>query len=139
MNYIKKNNSYILKFDQDEKLVQLIEEFVIKHRIKFGWLSGLGACKGAELGFYDLENQDYKWQTFTELSEITNLTGNVSWLKDEPKVHIHITLSDNKFNTYGGHLKELIVGGTVELKLDLVEHKISRVFDEKTGLNTLEL
>ncbi len=139
MNYIKTTNCYILKFNQDEKLVELIEEFVKKHKIKFGWLSGLGACKGVELGFYDLENQDYKWQTFTELSEITNLTGNVSWLNNEPKVHIHITLSDDKFNSYGGHLKELIVGGTVELKLDLIERKISRVYDEKTGLNTLDV
>ena len=138
MKYIKNNDSYILRFSQDEQLVKLLEEFVLEHKVKSAWLSGLGACKGVELGFYDLETQEYQWQTFTKLSEITNLTGNVSWLNNIPKTHIHITLTDDDFKAYGGHLKELIVGGTVEIKLTLGQQKLKRVFDDTTGLNVLD-
>lgn len=139
MKYVKKSDSYILRFSQDEQLVMLLEGFVLEHKIKFAWLSGLGACKGVELGFYNLDTQEYQWRTFTKLSEIINLTGNVSWLNNKPKAHLHITLTDDDFKAYGGHLKELIVGGTVEIKLALSQQKLKRVFDDTTGLNVLDL
>ncbi len=139
MNYLKVTNGYLLRFDKDEKLVEELDGFVQSKKIKSGWVTGLGAAKGAEIGYYNLEKQEYEWQTIAKLTEITNLTGNISQINGSPSVHIHITLSDKQLNVVGGHLKELIVGGTLEVYLVNFALDIVRSFDEDTGLNTFSL
>lgn len=139
MKALKYSEGYILKFSKDELLVNEILKFSKKNKIKFAWFDGLGAAQGVELGYYSINSQDYQWQTFTKLAEVTNLTGNVSILNNEHFVHAHITLTDEHFKAFGGHLKELVVGGTVEINLRLINKNINRVYEETTGLNVLDL
>lgn len=139
MNYHKVSDGYLLKFSKDEKLVENLTASVKEHKIRAAWLMGLGGAQGVELGFYNLEQQEYEWHTVTHLAEITNLTGNIAWQNNSPAPHIHITLSDNKLRSFGGHLKELIVGGTVEVNLTVLDKKLERSFDQETGLNLLNI
>lgn len=139
MNHHKIPTGYLLRFSKGEKLVESLTAFIKEHKIKAGWLTGLGGVQGAEVGFYNLEKQEYEWHSSVSLAEITNLSGNIAWQNDEPVIHIHITLSDDKLRAYSGHLKELVVGGTVEINLTVFDKKLERKFDEETGLNLLDL
>ena len=67
--------------------------------------------------------------------EIVSATGTIS----PDGCHIHISVSDDKLQTYGGHLKNgCIVNTTVELiLLELDEYNFTREMDEKTGYKEL--
>lgn len=67
--------------------------------------------------------------------EIVSITGTIS----ENGVHIHIAVSDNKGNTFGGHLKEgCIINTTAEIVLlELDNYQFTREYDEKTGYDEL--
>lgn len=139
MTHKKVSQGYIVKFTQKEKLIHELKQFIFKQKIKSAWLNGLGAAAGATLGFYDIENQLYEWHDYTSLAEITNLTGNVSWHNEDPVIHLHGTFTGKDMQAYGGHVKELIVGGTCEMLIITNNHIINRKHDDTTGLNTLEL
>lgn len=139
MTHKKVPNGYIVRLDKDEKLIEQLKKFALTHKIKSGWLSGLGAAAGATLGFYDVDNQQYEWHDITSLAEITNLTGNIAWHKDDPVVHVHGTFSSKNLKAYGGHVKELIVGGTCEIFITEFDQTITRKHDDNTGLTSLEI
>lgn len=72
-----------------------------------------------------------------ECFEIVSITGTVS--KDD--VHIHISVSDNKGATIGGHLKDgTIVDTTCEVVIyELNEYIFNREPDELTGYDELAI
>ena len=74
-------------------------------------------------------------ETVEDDFEIVSATGTIS----ENGCHIHISVSDDKLKTYGGHLKNgCIVNTTVELVLlELDEYYFSREMDENTGYKEL--
>lgn len=132
---------HTLKLVKGELVVENIIKFIKDQNIKGGWVAGLGGLNWIELGFYELNVQDYTWQKFDELLELTNLTGNIAWQDGVPVLHAHATVSDSSFHAYGGHLKEAETGGTVELLIYAWEDEAGyvRKHDEDTGLNLLGL
>jgi predicted DNA-binding protein with PD1-like motif len=52
---------------------------------------------------------------------------------------MHITLSNNEYNAFGGHLNTAIVSATCEVILEELNGKLERSFDENTGLNLFKL
>lgn len=67
--------------------------------------------------------------------EIVSITGTIS----KEDVHIHISVSDNKGNTIGGHLKDgTIIDTTCELVIyELTDYAFTREFDPETGYDEL--
>ena len=117
-----------------------MNQLAVKEDLQAAWLQGLGGAESAELGYYDLETQQYNWQVFRDLREITSLQGNLAWVDNQPKWHIHGTLSARDYRAVGGHVKELVVGGTCELRLHLHgDISLKRKIDAATGLRLLDL
>ncbi len=139
MNYIAQDQSYIVRLSKGEQLVASLTSLVKKEDIQGAWISGLGGSLSVELGFYQLDTKYYDWKIFDQLLEITSLQGNVSWVDGEPKLHIHGSFSDEKMCGLGGHVKELTVSGTCEIKLDVIDVSLSRRHDEAIGLDLLDL
>lgn len=144
MNFIntsEDSTQYLLRFEKGELLISELTKFIKEKDIQSGWVSAIGGLAWAELGFYDLSSQEYSWQKFEELLELTSLLGNIAWSGDSPVLHLHANVSDASFHAYGGHLKEAEVAGTVELKIGKLgyESRIERTLDENTGLNLLNI
>ncbi len=74
-------------------------------------------------------------ETIEDDFEIVSATGTVS----KNGCHIHVSVSDDKLKTYGGHLKKgCIINTTVELiLLELDNIVFTREMDEKTGYKEL--
>lgn len=108
-----------------------IEDYVIKNHISGVILSCVGCLSKLTIRLADgksiLENEDY--------FEIVSITGTLS----EDGVHIHISVSDSKGKTIGGHLKDgCIVNTTAEIcLLEFQEVTFKREFDDETGYNEL--
>src|SRR3989344_423755 len=132
-------DDYIVRIDKGELLTENLLRLTKDQNIMGAWISGLGGALWAEVGFYNLTDKQYKSQKIEKLLEITSLTGNISWMGAEPVLHIHGTFSDEDMGTYGGHVLELAVAGTCELRLTETNEPINRMRSEEVGLNLFNL
>lgn len=132
--------NWILRLDRGELLIESLTAFAKEKDVKGGFISGLGAAQSAELSFYHLDKKEYSMKKFDGLMEITGLNGNLAWKNNEPIWHIHATLADENLQAIGGHVKELKVGGTLELFLHvIIDGGLNRKHSEEAGLDLLDL
>ncbi|MFH0712792.1 MAG: PPC domain-containing DNA-binding protein [Candidatus Jorgensenbacteria bacterium] len=117
-----------------EDLREEIEKIVKENDIQAGCiLSVVGSLSRASLRMADGK----KIKSWDKPFEIVAGTGTVS----VNGCHIHIAISDNDGNVFGGHLKEgCVVRTTAEIVLLVFsEAKYKRIFDEETGYNELKV
>lgn len=141
MTYRYDGYNWLVKLSKGELLGDSLQEVVKKENIRGAWISGLGGVLWVELGYYDLEQKKYHWQKRDDLPELTSLQGNVAWKDDQPLLHLHGTFSNTQMQGFGGHIKEMAVGGTCEILLHRWYETggLSRSEDGITGLTTLDV
>ena len=139
MKYIKTGAGYILRLVSGEEIIVELTKLCEKERITAGWVTGIGAIESVVLGFFDNESKSYIREEIDDYFEIVNLTGNIAVLEGNPILHLHITIGDNEFGAYGGHLFSATVSVTAELYVITFKDKFKRKLDAATGLNLLEI
>jgi len=120
---------------EDEDLLEIIASASRQTKISNGFFSLVGTLKKAKIGFY--RDGKYEPIEIAEPLEIVSCVGNVS-VKDKASiVHAHIAVSDEKGQTFGGHvLPGCLISVTGELMLvEAVGMRLEKKFDEKTKLN----
>jgi predicted DNA-binding protein with PD1-like motif len=137
MKYYELNTNYTLIFNKSENLIENLTEFCKRKSIPAGFFHGLGGALSAELGYYHLDEKQYQFQKLDQVLEIASLHGNVALKDGEPFIHAHAVLSDENLRTYGGHLKELTVGGTCEIHMRTFSDTWHREYDQETGLSLI--
>jgi uncharacterized protein len=116
-------------------LLQELTDLCIERNIVLGRIEAIGAVQKARIGFYNQENKTYEFTSFDRAMEINNLTGNISLKDGKPFVHAHVTLTDEKDVTIGGHLAEGTIVFACEFVLEVFTGSgFDRVFDKETGL-----
>lgn len=132
--------NWVVRLEKGEKLLEQLTSFAKDNDIPSCWISAIGACQQAELGYYDLEKQEYHWHKVDELMEITGIQGNLAWDGDTPVFHLHGNFSKEDLSTVGGHIKNLVVGGTCEVFFHRwYADKLTRSQDSEVGLKLLDL
>ncbi|MBI4402720.1 MAG: DNA-binding protein [Deltaproteobacteria bacterium] len=139
MDYQKIEGGFFLKLNRGEKLIQRLKEFAKTMSIRSGIVSGIGVVRNARLGYYHLDRKKYAEKEIVEERELVSLSGNISWLGEEPIVHCHVTLGGPDFQAICGHLFEAEIGITGELCLLNFSSRLERAWDESTGLNLQKL
>lgn len=134
----KFSGGYLLRLDKGEELVRLLNQFCEDNNIFGGWISGIGGAQWADLAFYHLEQKAYEFDRIDEPLEVASLSGNVSQVNGKPFLHIHATVSDLNYHAYAGHLKELSVAATLEVRLEVSEEPIARVHNDACGLKIFD-
>lgn len=135
MDYTREDNRIIVRLDPGENVVASLETLQELEDITSGFLRGIGAVDTVVLGHYDVEEQTYNEETFTGQYEVTSFLGNIS----PDKVHTHIQLGDETFESIGGHCAEATVSGTFEIEILLGETELTHVHDPKTGLDVFDI
>jgi predicted DNA-binding protein with PD1-like motif len=140
MRYSFDGYNYLIRLDKGEKLAESLERFAAETKLEGAWVSGLGAALEATLGYYDLGKKEYVWRQFEGLREIVSLAGNLAYDEDGQFIfHLHGVLSDEQFQTIGGHVKDFAAGATVELFIHRAYQPTRRKMDEGIGLKILDL
>lgn len=129
----------IARINKGEKVVESIIKFCKNFGIEGAWITGLGALNSAELALYNLDKKEYTKKSLSGPLEICSLIGNIGTKDGELVAHIHVVLSDDKMNAFGGHLNEAVVAATCELKVEIFDHPITRKHDKEIGLNLIEI
>ncbi len=139
MEYAKSGDQYLIRLLKDQEIFATLERFARETGVQAGSLTGIGALKNVELGFYHLEQKEYKREHFAAEAELLGLTGNLALLKEKPFFHIHAVLGASDFSAYGGHLFSAQVAVTVEIHFTPLHLSVSRKYDSGIGLNLLSL
>jgi predicted DNA-binding protein with PD1-like motif len=123
------------RFYEDEDLLEAVASASKQAKISTGFFTLIGTLKRAKLGFY--RDGNYEPIEIAGPLEIVSCTGNVSLKEKVPIVHAHIAVSDEKGQTFGGHvLSGCLISVTAELMfVEAVGMKLERKFNEKTKLN----
>ncbi|MCS7165266.1 MAG: DNA-binding protein [Candidatus Calescibacterium sp.] len=126
----------IVRIDRDEEVISTLFKVSSQLRLESGFFQGIGAVKKALISFYDYQTKSYLDKEINQEMEVLSLLGNISYhyADDKPFVHAHIVLSDRNFNLIGGHLKEAIVGVTLEIVIFNVSDRIERVYNQDFNL-----
>ena len=139
MKFKEAQGGYIIRLFKGEKIMETLHSFCKSENIKFASIDAIGGASDITLGYYNLETKEYSWREFSEIHEIVSLEGNVSLVEGEPFIHLHSVISNQNFETFGGHLKEATVGATCEVFLRNLNIPLTRKMDEEIGLKLLDL
>ncbi len=129
----------LVKLDRGEEVLGALTSLCQDHAITCASLSGIGAVRDAELGYYDLESLSYLTGTIPGICELVSLNGNVALVEGKPFVHAHASLGDRDLGLKGGHLVTATVAVTVEVFLEVGSARLERTFDPEVKLKLLDL
>ncbi len=135
MQYKRFNDTYMLRIDKGEEILQSLTALCEKEDIRLAEVSAIGAVDKAAVGVYDLEQQAYHREDLEGLMEIASLQGSVTRMNGKPYIHLHTTLADQQNKTHAGHVIELRVGATCEMFVRTLPGEVIRKQDEEVGLN----
>ncbi|GAA0271427.1 hypothetical protein GCM10009000_104020 [Halobacterium noricense] len=88
----------------------------------------------ATLGHYNVDSQSYSEETFTDQFEVTAFNGNIG----PDKIHAHIELGTESFDTLVGHCSGARVSGTFEIVILIGGTPLNHQRDKQTGLDVFE-
>lgn len=134
---LQDNRWHVLRFETGEEVFDALKKFLANEKITASVFNAIGACKLAELSYFNFETKKYQNKAFEEDLEIVSLTGNSAILNGEVALHAHTVLSRSDFTCVGGHAAKLIVSATCEMFLIKLEGKMERKLDEEMNLNLL--
>lgn len=123
-----------LRLKPNQDLKEELDKFSKNNNIKAGViLTCVGSLKKANLRLAD----ERVMKEYDEKFEIVSLVGTIS----SEGNHVHISLSNSKGETIGGHLKE---GCTIYTTAEIIIGKINnlsfgRILDEETGFKELTI
>jgi predicted DNA-binding protein with PD1-like motif len=129
---------FFARLSEDEDLLEAITLRAKQAGVITGFFILIGALKRATLGFY--RKREYRPIEIPDPVEIVSCTGNISIKQEEPIVHAHILISDEKGKVLAGHL---LPGCAVSVNAELVlieaaDLRLRRVLDERTNLHLWE-
>lgn len=133
----KIEDKYLVRLDRGEEVLSTLNSICIKNNIIAGKISGIGAVCDVSLGFYDVSTKVYDSKKFDGEFELLSLSGNISYLDGEPFTHLHVTMSDAKYQVFGGHLFEATIAVTGEIWIVPAEIKVDRLKNDEIGLNLM--
>lgn len=133
------NGKYVVSVLNHQEIVKALTAFVKDKKIESGSISGIGAINQVTLRFFNPETKKYVDKTFHEQMEISNLTGNISYVNANLYLHIHITVGKADYSALAGHLLSAVLSGAGEFVVEDYGMKIEKTFDPSFGLNFYDL
>lgn len=135
MDYARESDRIVVRLDPGDEVIDSLRSLRDELEIDSGFMTGIGAVDRATLGHYDVDEQSYSEETFTGQFEVTSFSGNIG----PDKIHAHIELGTESFDTLGGHCSEARVSGTFEIVVLTGETPLTHELDERTGLDVFDL
>ncbi|OKY77097.1 MAG: putative DNA-binding protein with PD1-like DNA-binding motif [Candidatus Methanohalarchaeum thermophilum] len=131
----KSSGKIFVRLNRGEEVIAKMKELRKKYDIKNGFFHGIGAVDKLKLGNYNVENQNYREKEFKGAFEVSNFTGNIG----PDKIHAHITVGDESYDTKTGHCSMARTSGTLEIIVHISDKPIlQHKYDKETGLNIFD-
>ena len=137
MKFRKENNTYIVRLEKGDEIVNSLTQFCEENKIYSGLISGIGGTDDFVLKYYDLEKKEYIPKRFADgiNYELISLNGNISKLDGKPMIHLHATLGDPEYKVIGGHLDSAVISINGEICINVLDEPLERKFDKDFKVN----
>jgi len=132
-------HSFVLVFDTGDEVTKELLAFSRSRGITAASLTGIGAFQDVTLGYFELQQRDYRRIPISEQVEVLSLVGNLAAGDDGPKLHAHVVVGKRDGTAHGGHLIEGRVRPTLEIVLVETPTRLRRRSDPATGLALIDL
>ncbi len=131
----KVDNAYIVSIKDKSSVLDALTDFVNSQKIQSGQITGIGATNDATLRFFDPTTKSYVDKEFKQQMEISNLSGNISFVEGKLMLHLHVTLGKSDYTALAGHLLDAKIRGAGEFFIYPLDGKVVKVKNEEIGLN----
>ena len=137
----KGTTQHVLVLAEGEEVVQTILDYCARENISAAWIQGMGSIKHVQVGYYNQKTREYVLKIESGPFEVASMQGNVAPADTGPFMHLHATLSrmDDSLSCIGAHIKQAVVAITLEIVLTPFEIPVTRVYNEKAGINILDV
>lgn len=140
MHYAKVGTTdFLIRLERGEEINASVKVFCEREKIKNASFFGIGSVEKATLAHYTVEGKRYRERLFSGRFELVSLIGTVGMFEGKPLVHSHATISDERMETFGGHLVEGVTHATVEVVLWTFRSKYGKKYSDAIGLRLFEL
>lgn len=137
MEYRKFENTYVIRLDPGEEIVEKMLWLAAVEGIRLGTVSGVGAVDNVTLKSFRPDTKQYFAHMYHTDLEIVSLTGNLTTQNNRPYAHFHMAVGDSQGQVYGGHLNKAVVSSTCEIFLTVINGSVTRKPNPQIGLNLL--
>ena len=139
MDHRKFGDTYILRIDKGEEILEAIRTLCKTEDIALASVSGIGAVNDITLGVFNTEKFCYESNRFTGDYEISSCVGTATRMEGEPYLHIHMTIGNPIQGTcFAGHLNAAVVSLTGEFVIRQIDGRVGRKYSPEVGLNLFE-
>ena len=138
MEYKCFGDTYVVRIDRGEEIIEKLTELCKKEKIRLGSIEGLAAADHIVMGAYSVSEKVFHKTELNEEMEVSSLTGNISEKDGEVYLHLHINAAGKDGITHGGHLNEARISATCEIFVRKINGVVERKPDPVTGLNLYE-
>lgn len=128
-------------FEEGDEVLAGLQQVADSLDLNAGSVTALGAFSSASLGFWQVEERDYRRIPVDEQVEVLSLVGDVTRAAngEHAKVHLHAVLGRSDGSVVGGHLLEARVRPTLEVLIAESPGVLRRRHDPRTGLALIDL
>jgi predicted DNA-binding protein with PD1-like motif len=129
---------YVVIFHGGDEALSGLTDFAAQYHITDAHFTGIGAIRGATLGWLDLEHKNYHPIPVTEQCEILSMIGDIATFNGKPVVHTHVVLGHRDGTTVGGHVWELHVNPTLEVFVTADTIPLKKKPDDASGMKFID-
>lgn len=138
MDYRKFGNTYIVRLDKGEDILEQVRTLALKEGIRLASVQALGAVNDFTVGVFNTAEKKYYANSFQGSYEIVSLTGTIDTMGGEFYCHLHMSAGDGQGHVVGGHLNRAVISATCEMVVTDIPGAVDRAFSEEIGLNLLK-
>lgn len=138
MKVFPAGEGFLIRLMKGEEIHESLTAYAAEHGITGATVSGIGAVRNVEVGFFDTGTRTYNRQEINENTELLSLTGNLCLRDGRPFLHAHVVLMKSDFSVCGGHLFRGEISVTGEFAVRQADLSLIRSWDETVGLDLLE-
>lgn len=138
MEFQRFGTKVVLRLDKGEEVLAGLRRLCDDQDIRLGMVTGIGAVNLANVGIFVQDTKEYHTRQYKGSMEIVSLLGNISRMQGETYIHLHVTLTGENYEAFGGHLNEAWVGATCELIIDVIDGRVERELSPEIGLNLIK-
>ena len=95
MEYRKFDNTYIVRMDPGEEILEQVKALALKERIQLASVQALGAINDFTVGVFKTDEKKYYANSFQGSYEIVSLTAALHPRKEEFYCHNHMIAGDD--------------------------------------------
>ena len=134
------SKEYALVLARGDEVMTALSDFARAEQVTAASFTAIGAVRGAEVGWFDFEKQQYKAMRHDEQLEVLSLLGDIGVnVEGQATVHAHATLGRESGRTFGGHLIAATVSPTLEVFVTTYLQPLRKQRDPKDDVELFQL